>query len=186
MARVSGQPFLFSYKEVKKINQVILGMLSPEEIERYSVVKIVNERIYNEKGEAERGAINDPCLGTMDKDSRCKSCYGTMSDCPGHFGHIDLARPVFHAGMLDFIRKVLRCVCFECSKVLAPRDEKGRKAMMSFKNRTVRFKRVFKASDGLSECKLNGCGNKQPKYRRKGLRIEVDFTGLDREGAMAM
>jgi len=25
-----------------------------------------------------------------------------MSECPGHFGHIELARPVFHPGMFLF------------------------------------------------------------------------------------
>lgn len=41
-----------------------------------------------------------------------------MTECPGHFGHIDLAKPVFHVGFISKIMKVLRCVCFFCSKLL--------------------------------------------------------------------
>jgi len=41
---------------------------------------------------------------------------GTL--CPGHFGHIDLAKPVFHVGFLAKTIKILRCVCFYCSKML--------------------------------------------------------------------
>lgn len=41
-----------------------------------------------------------------------------MTECPGHFGHIELAKPVFHVGFVTKIMKVLRCVCFFCSKLL--------------------------------------------------------------------
>lgn len=43
---------------------------------------------------------------------------GNMTECPGHFGHIELAKPVFHVGFITKIMKVLRCVCFFCSKLL--------------------------------------------------------------------
>jgi hypothetical protein len=41
-------------------------------------------------------------------------------DCPGHFGHIELAKPMFHVGFLEQVRKVLRCVCYRCQKLLCP------------------------------------------------------------------
>ena len=41
-----------------------------------------------------------------------------MDSCPGHFGHIALNSPVYHAGMLSYIMKILKCVCFNCSKLL--------------------------------------------------------------------
>lgn len=43
---------------------------------------------------------------------------GNMTECPGHFGHIDLAKPVFHVGFVTKTIKILRCVCFYCSKML--------------------------------------------------------------------
>ena len=41
-----------------------------------------------------------------------------METCPGHFGHIALNSPVYHAGMLRYLVKILKCVCFNCSKLL--------------------------------------------------------------------
>ena len=41
-----------------------------------------------------------------------------MTECPGHFGHLELAKPVFHIGFLTKCIKILRCVCFYCSKML--------------------------------------------------------------------
>ena len=50
--------------------------------------------------------------------SRCMTCAGTMTECPGHFGHVELSKPVFHIGFLTKTIKILRCVCFYCSKML--------------------------------------------------------------------
>lgn len=47
-----------------------------------------------------------------------QTCAGNMTECPGHFGHIDLAKPVFHIGFVTKTIKILRCVCFYCSKML--------------------------------------------------------------------
>ena len=43
---------------------------------------------------------------------------GNMTDCPGHFGHIELAKPMYHIGFLPTVLKIMRCVCFHCSKLL--------------------------------------------------------------------
>ena len=48
----------------------------------------------------------------------CPHWPGNMAECPGHFGHIELAKPVFHVGFVNKIMKILRCVCFFCSKLL--------------------------------------------------------------------
>ena len=40
------------------------------------------------------------------------------SECPGHFGHITLAKPMFHVGFIEYVVKILKCVCYKCSKLL--------------------------------------------------------------------
>ena len=71
-----------------------------------------------EGGRPKVGGLMDPRQGTVDRTSRCQTCAGNMTECPGHFGHIELAKPVFHIGFLTKTIKVLRCVCFYCSKLL--------------------------------------------------------------------
>ncbi|KAK9762296.1 DNA-directed RNA polymerase II core subunit rpo21, partial [Basidiobolus ranarum] len=39
----------------------------------------------------------DPRMGTIDRNYRGHTCGDGMVECPGHFGHIELANPVFHA-----------------------------------------------------------------------------------------
>lgn len=46
------------------------------------------------------------------------TCAGNLTDCPGHFGHLELAKPVFHIGFLTKTLKILRCVCFYCGRLL--------------------------------------------------------------------
>ena len=59
----------------------------------------------------------------MTLDFRCRSCGSKGGDCQGHFGHINLARPVIHVGFADTIHKVLRSTCKDCGHVLLTEAE---------------------------------------------------------------
>lgn len=95
-------------------------MLSADEARNQSVVNVKENDIYDDTtGEPKKEGINDYRMGTMDLDRLCNTCMGSQTDCPGHFGHIELCKPVFHANLLDYSRKVLKAVCFNCSHLLA-------------------------------------------------------------------
>jgi len=67
-----------------------------------SVAKIeYPETMENDKPKI--GGLNDPRLGTIDRNFKCQTCDCDMTNCTGHFGHIELARPVFHIGIFYFI-----------------------------------------------------------------------------------
>lgn len=85
-----------------------------------SVAEIKTTRL-EENGVPKEGGLMDLRLGAFNRNFLCKSCNGDEQSCPGHFGHIELSKPVFHIGFMPFILKVLRCVCFECSKLLLDR-----------------------------------------------------------------
>lgn len=82
-----------------------------------SVAEIKYPEVY-EAQKPKLGGLMDPRQGVIDRLSRCQSCAGSMSDCPGHFGHLELAKPVFHAGFMKKTMQIMRCVCFYCSKLL--------------------------------------------------------------------
>ena len=87
-----------------------------------------------EGGRPKLGGLMDPRQGVIDRASRCQTCAGNMTECPGHFGHLDLAKPVFHPGFLVKTIKVLRCVCFYCSKLLVnPSNPKIKEIIMKSK-----------------------------------------------------
>ena len=65
----------------------------------YSVAKIEHPEVMDETThKPKNGGLMDPRLGTIDRNFKCQTCGEGMSECPGHFGHIELARPVFHPG----------------------------------------------------------------------------------------
>jgi DNA-directed RNA polymerase II subunit RPB1 len=69
-----------------------------------SVAKIEHyETMDNDR--PKHGGLLDPRMGTVDRNYKCQTCGESMTDCPGHFGHIELCKPVFHPGMV-FINEV--------------------------------------------------------------------------------
>lgn len=70
----------------------------------YSVAKIEFPEVLDEAThKAKTGGLMDPRMGTIDRNFKCQTCGEGMSECPGHFGHIELARPVFHPGALPLL-----------------------------------------------------------------------------------
>jgi DNA-directed RNA polymerase subunit A' len=108
---------------LKKIEQINFGLLSPDNIRKMSVTKIVTPDTYDEDGYPIEAGLMDPRLGVIDPGLRCRSCGSKGGDCQGHFGHINLARPVVHVGFADTIHKILRSTCCECGRVLLTETE---------------------------------------------------------------
>lgn len=72
-----------------------------------------------EKGKPKVGGLSDIRLGTIDRKVKCETCMANMAECPGHFGHLELAKPMYHVGFMKTVLSIMRCVCFNCSKILA-------------------------------------------------------------------
>ncbi|KAH1164650.1 hypothetical protein KIL84_020645 [Mauremys mutica] len=114
-----GPPSGDSACPLRTIKRVQFGILSPDEMKRMSVTEGgIKYPETTEGGRPKLGGLMDPRQGVIEKTGRCQTCAGNMTECPGHFGHIELAKPVFHVGFLGKTMKVLRCVCFFCSKLL--------------------------------------------------------------------
>ena len=72
-----------------------------------------------EKGKPKVGGLSDARLGTIDRKVKCETCMANMAECPGHLGHLQLAKPMYHVGFMKTVLSIMRCVCFNCSKILA-------------------------------------------------------------------
>lgn len=107
----------------KRIEGIKFGLLSPDHIRKISEVKIVTADTYDEDGYPIEGGLMDPKLGVVDPGLKCKTCGGRVGDCPGHFGRIELARPVVHVGYAKVINRVLRAICRSCSRLLLTEEK---------------------------------------------------------------
>nr|AAK00310.1 DNA-dependent RNA polymerase II largest subunit RPB1 [Glaucosphaera vacuolata] len=170
--------FLYSSAEVKKVKAVQFGVLSPDEIRRMSVCEIKFETAF-EMGKPKTEGLMDPRLGAIGRDLPCKTCHCDEKNCPGHFGHIELVKPMFNIGFFGMTLRVLRCVCFFCSKLLIdPRDPKADfevKKVLRIKNRINRLKKVQNLCSKVKICKH--CSNEQPKFAKEGLQFRAEFKG---------
>ena len=92
---------------IDKIIGVQFSVLSPEEIRRRSVAEIFTQEIYD--GDKPKiGGLFDPRMGVLDHAKKCPTDQLDNRQCPGYFGHIELAMPVFHIQYMKYILQTLR------------------------------------------------------------------------------
>src|SRR5438876_549363 len=107
----------------KRIQAIKFALLSPDEIRRMSATKIITADTYDDDGFPIDMGLMDSHLGVIEPGLRCKTCGGKVDDCPGHFGHIDLAMPVIHVGYVKDIKKLLQATCRKCGRLLLTRQQ---------------------------------------------------------------
>jgi len=161
-----------------KIIGIQFSILSPEEIRNGSVAEITSRDTYvNNKPII--GGLFDPRMGVLEPGLICPTDGHDYMQTPGYFGHIELARPVFYIQYLSTVLKVLRCVCFKCSKLLISK-EKYKQALKMLSE--ARWKYVFALASKIKRCgedTEDGCGCLQPqKIRKDGLAtIYAEWKG---------
>lgn len=130
------------------------------------------------------GGLNDPRLGSIDRNFKCQTCGEDMAECPGHFGHIELAKPVFHIGFISKIKKVCECVCMHCGKLLIDDANPLMAQAIRIRDPKKRFNAVWNVCKSKMVCEADvvndegqvtsgrgGCGHTQPTVRRDGLKL---------------
>jgi len=170
---------LFAYSTVpfRTVGKIQFGVLSPEEIKGWSVTEkffdpqkrvivppgITRHETYLD-GEPVYGGVSDPRMGnTFDKEH------------PGYFGHIELARPVYHVGFINVVLSILRCVNYYDSTLLFDLSKDENRVSAAAVNRLNGKKKL-----GLL-AKLSVTGKKicekgpLPKFRKEGLKIIMTF-----------
>lgn len=113
------------YEKVVSVVGVQFDILGNEEIRRGSCIDTEQGITYPEtyeNSEPKIGGLIDPRLGTMEYGTTCATCGLTITECPGHYGHIKLASPVFNWGYINSVKNILSCICLQSGKLLVPRE----------------------------------------------------------------
>ena len=106
----------------KQVRGISFSLLSPEQIKRMAVAKIVTPELYDMDGYPIDGGLMDLRLGAIDPGVRCRTCGGKLKECLGHFGNIELARPIMHLKYVPLVELSLRCFCHECGRILVDQE----------------------------------------------------------------
>jgi len=139
-------PKLIIDKSLKKVKAIEFRVFDSEDIKKYSVAKISKVEVYDEEGFPIEGGIMDPRMGTVDPGVRCRTCGGNFATCVGHFGHIELAKPVLHPLFIKYVYALLRVFCKSCGKILSTEEK-------------PKLKEILKSLPS----KCPHCGENQPK-----------------------
>jgi len=152
-----------------KIVGIQFSVLSPDEIRKGSVAEITNRDTY-ENNKPKIGGLFDPRMGVLEPGLICPTDGLDYIKTPGYFGHIELAKPVFYIQYLNTVMKLLRCVCFKCSKLLLNKEKYKHVLDMSPEKR---WDFVFALASKCKRCgedTEDGCGCKRPnKIKKEGL-----------------
>jgi len=125
---------------LKKIKAIEFGFLNPDVIRKMSVTAIITADTYDEDGMPIRSGLMDRRLGTIEPGVRCETCGNPVGLCPGHFGHIELARPVIHVEFVKVIHQLLRATCRRCGRLLISESE-----LEKYRERMDRYQKRWRA-----------------------------------------
>ncbi len=106
-----------------KIKAVKFGILSPDEIRKLSVTTIFSSEVYDNDGLPVDGGAMDRRLGALEPGEKCPVCGNTRENCPGHFAHIELAKPVIHVNFVKHILTYIKTTCRNCGRILLNQEE---------------------------------------------------------------
>ena len=144
----------------KKVKAIEMGIISPDLVKKMAGVKIVTHELYDREGYPVDGGLMDVRLGVIDPGLRCKTCGGKLKECPGHFGYIEFARPVYHIKFLTVIYEYLRCTCNSCGKILT---DKKLESELSLKERRFEVRKMRARLRTVKKCPY--CGVAQQKIK---------------------
>lgn len=151
--------------DTELINGIQFTVMSPDEIRRTSVAEIVSTDTFS-GNEPVIGGLFDNRMGVIEHNKICKTCEQKNTFCPGHFGHIELAKPVFYIQFFDMVRKILKCVCWRCSKLLIDQSNDEVHNIANKKiSRQKKFELIYKLCSKVKRCgqeNVDGCGAKLP------------------------
>ena len=82
-----------------------------------------------DNGEPKFGGVLDTRMGVSDQFTLCSTCKSNYLECPSHFGHVKLVTPLFHYGLMDYVKNVLSCIDLRNGKLLVSHEDVAKKVI---------------------------------------------------------
>ncbi len=155
----------------KQVGEIQFGMVSPTNVRQRSAVEVTVSELYDQDGFPVEGGLMDPKMGVVDPGIRCRTCGANVGECPGHFGHIELARSVIHIRYAKKIYKFLAVTCAECGRVKLKEEVLERyrarleklKKSENWKAEKQLVKDIYRLARKAKEC--HHCGAETPEIK---------------------
>lgn len=147
--------------EIEDVIGLQLSVLSPEQIEKQAVVEIITHETFS--GDVPKhGGLFDPLMGVLDRGVICPTDENDNKSCPGYFGFIRLAHPVYHYQFINWIIKTLKLICLNCSNLYVDiNDPEIRDKLRSLKG-LQRFQYITQKTKSIKDCRMPKCRCPRP------------------------
>jgi len=139
-----------------KVSRIEFGIISPEMIKKLAIGKISKTELYDQEGYPIEGGLMDPRLGVVDPGIRCRTCSGNVGECQGHFGYLELTKPIVHVHYAKILFSMLKLFCRKCSRILIEEKE-----LEKLKERRIPIKEISK----MIKKKCPYCKSEQKKFK---------------------
>jgi DNA-directed RNA polymerase II subunit RPB1 len=183
------------HKKFINVSAVKFGIMSPEEMVSQSVVEVEFQETFDPTtNKPKMGGLMDPRLGPTNPYLKCQTCGEKMDKCTGHFGHIILAKPVYHPSFIDIVLKILRNMCHTCGRLLIYPGDLPISCDLHSISQIIKTKRKkyslcgsdikvkdYKDDEEFLEWHEEGCGARQYKYKKENMKIIREREGEDGE-----
>lgn len=105
-----------------RVKELHFKLISPAMVKKLAVMNVNVSDVYDADAYPVEGGVMDPMLGVIDPGMRCRTCGGKLGECTGHFGYIELSRPVINILYIKQIKLILSYTCAECGGLLLDKD----------------------------------------------------------------
>jgi len=144
-----------------RIIGIQFGVMSSQEIRNQSVTEIVSKDTITAGAGLAVGGLFDAKMGVLKQGVYCPTDGHTYLNCPGYFGHIELAKPVHFIQYIKDTVKVAKSVCLKCGRLLIDKKQFAHLAKRSPEERwnvvsDVNVKTCGESREG------GGCGARRP------------------------
>lgn len=167
----------------RKIESIKFSKLSETDIFKMGEVQVYRGQYYDNKKKPIENGLLDPRMGPPNKSSTCATCHGKFLSCPGHFGYLPLALPVYNVGYLGTIVDILKCICKSCARILLLEKErveflkKMRNPRMEPLRKSEMFKKIVKRCNSMASStkavKCSRCGYVNGMVKKAAGRLDV-------------
>ena len=174
-------------EELESVKHIQFSLFSHDDIKKGSVCDILYSETFDGSIPKPNGLF-DTSMGSIDASIICTTDEKKAELCPGYFGKVDLALPVFNYHFIPYIEKVLKCVCFRCSNLLIDKNDPMVLRELEGKKGSSRFTAIVAMANKNKKCQYNGgCFVQQPtKYQKLNstnmkekdniIKIRADFS----------
>lgn len=159
--------------KTEDISFVQFGTLTAAEWAKYSVAEISHPAKGSDfdRGVSMANSPYDGRMGMLGTGCICETCGNTNIVCPGHFGYIKLALPVFNPMFFLFVLKILRCVCVGCGKCRIKSEVAKSIGALKYKGfDRLKFlvKKCEKKKSKMGRCYDLDCNAEYPSFKMEG------------------